>query len=100
MVKQPDHDGRIILILGIIAAAGFVALIMAELFVNHPVDADPVLAIVAGAVGALSSRLTAGTPVQTANDMQLLGAAVNRQMIAATVRSMTDTHEVSNPEGE
>jgi hypothetical protein len=86
MSRQND---LIIKILGTTMVIGLIGIVVLEALHINP---DAVQVIVSASVGALAAKLTGDAEDDTADEMEVLGRAVNRQMVAQFFREASDQH--------
>jgi hypothetical protein len=86
MSRQND---LIIKILGTTMVIGLIGIVALEALHINP---DAVQVIVSASVGALAAKLTGDAEDDTADEMEVLGRAVNRQMVAQFFREASDQH--------
>jgi 1-deoxy-D-xylulose 5-phosphate reductoisomerase len=98
---EQRNNTLIIKILGVTMSLGIVGIIVLDVF---RLDADPLQIIVSACVGALAAKLTdtskASTDVvvhEDSDDLELLGRAVNKQLVAQFLReAATESDEAAH----
>ena len=84
------QNGLIIKILGIAMIIGLIGIVILDVL---RLDTDAIQVVVSACVGALAARLTGDQDEPDRGDeMELLGRAVNRQMVAQFFREASDQH--------